>query len=48
MKCQKCQTENPETRKSCSECGAKLLLICPQCGFKDLPIGYFKYFIAAL
>jgi len=37
MKCQKCQTENPETRKFCSECGAKLLLICPQCGFENLP-----------
>ncbi len=32
MKCQRCQTENAETRKFCSECGAKLLLICPQCG----------------
>ena len=37
MKCPKCQTENPETRKFCSECGAKLLGICPQCGFENLP-----------
>jgi class 3 adenylate cyclase/tetratricopeptide (TPR) repeat protein len=37
MKCQKCQTENPETRKFCSECGSKLLFICPQCGFENLP-----------
>jgi class 3 adenylate cyclase/tetratricopeptide (TPR) repeat protein len=37
MKCPKCQTENPETRKFCSECGAKLLFICPQCGSENLP-----------
>jgi class 3 adenylate cyclase/tetratricopeptide (TPR) repeat protein len=37
MKCPKCQTENPETRKFCSECGSKLLFICPQCGFENLP-----------
>ncbi len=36
MKCPKCQFENPETRKFCSECGAKLLLICTQCGFENL------------
>jgi class 3 adenylate cyclase len=29
MKCPKCQTENPATRKFCRECGAKLLLVCP-------------------
>jgi len=37
MKCPTCETENPETRKFCSECGAKLQLICPQCGFETLP-----------
>jgi class 3 adenylate cyclase len=37
MKCTKCQTENPETRKFCSECGAKLLLSCSKCGFENLP-----------
>ena len=37
MKCPKCQFENPETRKFCSECGAKLLLICSKCGFKNFP-----------
>jgi class 3 adenylate cyclase len=37
MKCPKCQFENQETRKFCSECGAKLLLLCPKCGSENLP-----------
>ena len=37
MKCPKCQTENPETRKFCRKCGAKLLKLCPQCGSENLP-----------
>ena len=37
MKCPKCQFENPETRKFCHECGAKLLQVCPQCGSENLP-----------
>jgi class 3 adenylate cyclase/tetratricopeptide (TPR) repeat protein len=37
MKCPKCHTDNPETRKFCRECGCKLLLICPQCSFENLP-----------
>jgi class 3 adenylate cyclase/tetratricopeptide (TPR) repeat protein len=37
MRCPKCQSENPETRKFCRECGAKLLQICPQCGSENLP-----------
>jgi len=37
MKCPKCQFENPETRKFCRECGAKLILTCPQCGAAILP-----------
>jgi len=37
MKCPKCQAENPETKKFCYECGAKLLKICPQCGSEILP-----------
>ena len=37
MKCTKCQTENPETRKFCYECGYKLSQVCSQCGFENLP-----------
>jgi len=41
MKCPKCQAENPETRKFCRECGAKLLQVCPQCGSENLPVDRF-------
>jgi class 3 adenylate cyclase len=37
MKCPGCQTENPETRKFCRECGAKLLLLWPKCSSENLP-----------
>jgi uncharacterized membrane protein YvbJ len=37
MKCPKCQTENPATKKFCRKCGAKLSLQCPQCGPEYLP-----------
>jgi hypothetical protein len=37
MKCPECQTENPETRKFCRECGEKLLLVCPECNAENLP-----------
>jgi hypothetical protein len=37
MKCPKCQTENPETRKFCKECKAKLILVCPHCHFENIP-----------
>jgi class 3 adenylate cyclase len=37
MKCPECQTENPEARKFCRECGEKLLIICPVCAFENLP-----------
>jgi class 3 adenylate cyclase len=37
MKCPKCQNENPEGKKFCSECGGKLTLACPQCNAEILP-----------
>ena len=37
MRCRACQTENPETKKFCRKCGAKLALACPQCGSEILP-----------
>jgi predicted ATPase/class 3 adenylate cyclase len=37
MKCPKCQTENPETKKFCRKCGTKLSSVCPQCGSECLP-----------
>jgi len=37
MKCPKCQTENPETRKFCRKCGVKLSKVCAQCGSENLP-----------
>jgi len=32
MKCPKCQTENPEENRFCSECGTGLLFVRHQCG----------------
>jgi class 3 adenylate cyclase/tetratricopeptide (TPR) repeat protein len=32
MKCPKCHTENPDTKKFCRECGARILPLCPDCG----------------
>jgi class 3 adenylate cyclase/tetratricopeptide (TPR) repeat protein len=37
MKCPKCQTENPDTKKFCRKCGTKLSLLCPQCGSECPP-----------
>jgi class 3 adenylate cyclase len=37
MKCPKCQTENPENKKFCRKCGAKLTVICPQCRSEIFP-----------
>ena len=37
MDCPKCQTANPEGKKFCRKCGAKLLLACPECSGEILP-----------
>jgi class 3 adenylate cyclase len=37
MICPKCQTENPDDRKFCYECGSKLSNTCPECGRENLP-----------
>ena len=37
MKCPQCQTDNPENRKYCRDCGEKLLLLCPLCEFQNVP-----------
>jgi rRNA maturation protein Nop10 len=36
MNCPKCQAENPETKKFCRKCGAKLIRVCPQCNSEYL------------
>ena len=41
MKCPKCQTDNPDTRKFCRECGAKLILSCLKCNSKNVPSDKF-------
>ena len=37
MKCPECQTENPEAKRFCRDCGAELPLVCPQCNAEILP-----------
>jgi class 3 adenylate cyclase/tetratricopeptide (TPR) repeat protein len=37
MKCPKCHSENPDKRRFCRECGAKLGQTCSNCGFENLP-----------
>jgi len=37
MKCPKCQTENPDLKKFCRECGAKLTFLCSQCNAEVIP-----------
>jgi len=37
VKCSKCQSENREDAKFCSECGHKFELICPDCGAVHRP-----------
>ena len=35
MKFSNCGVNNQESRKFCSECGSKLILICPSCGCQN-------------
>jgi predicted ATPase/class 3 adenylate cyclase len=37
MECPKCQTVNPEEKRFCRECGAKLTVTCRQCAAEVLP-----------
>jgi class 3 adenylate cyclase/tetratricopeptide (TPR) repeat protein len=37
VRCPNCGYENPDGKKFCRECGAKLALICPHCGGEILP-----------
>ena len=54
MKCLNCGSENPEAKRFCRECGAKLLLICSRCGVDVLPEDRFcgacgqKLYVAAV
>jgi class 3 adenylate cyclase/tetratricopeptide (TPR) repeat protein len=41
MECPNCTVENPDTRKFCRECGARLLSVCPQCGTENLAADHF-------
>jgi predicted amidophosphoribosyltransferase len=36
MKCPRCQSDNPENKKFCRECAARLVLTCPKCGAEVL------------
>ena len=37
MRCPRCNQENRQGRRFCSECGASLALACPSCGFANEP-----------
>jgi len=41
VKCPKCQADNPENKKFCRDCGARLVSACPQCGSECLPTDTF-------
>ena len=41
MICPKCETENPEGKKFCGECGVKLEIFCPNCKSSNPP--QFKF-----
>jgi Adenylate and Guanylate cyclase catalytic domain/Double zinc ribbon len=37
MRCPKCKTENPDSKKFCGDCGSALANLCPQCGVDNPP-----------
>jgi len=37
MRCPECNTENPEGKKFCRECGARFSLACPKCAAEIFP-----------
>jgi class 3 adenylate cyclase/predicted ATPase len=41
MRCASCEFENPEGKKFCEECGAKLVRACPSCGVEVRPTAKF-------
>jgi hypothetical protein len=36
MRCSNCGADNPSGKKFCSQCGQKLIIVCPQCDTKCL------------
>jgi tetratricopeptide (TPR) repeat protein/archaellum biogenesis ATPase FlaH len=41
MKCPNCEAENPDNKKFCGDCGAKLKTVCPRCGAENPPAKKF-------
>ena len=41
MKCEKCDSENPDERNFCFKCGAELPQICNRCGFENPPVNKY-------
>ena len=41
MECPKCQHENPQGGKFCTECAAAMPVLCPQCGHPNLATSKF-------
>ena len=44
MKCPGCNTENPDIRKFCRECGAKIVLVCINCRSENLLSEIYGWF----